>query len=68
MNNNEGNEREEESKTDSASETTCPICEGQGCECTSSDEKEEVLEKSTDQNIKENENDNEDEYLIQIEA
>ena len=39
MTKKETKDKEEEKKPDITSENTCPICEGQGCECAASEKK-----------------------------
>tara|TARA_Y100001936_G_C15967507_1_gene609212 strand:- start:328 stop:1020 length:693 start_codon:yes stop_codon:yes gene_type:complete len=44
---------------DASSESTCPICEGEGCECSQKDNDEKVLDEEIENNSSENGSNNE---------
>tara|TARA_B100000575_G_scaffold179393_1_gene143914 strand:- start:299 stop:991 length:693 start_codon:yes stop_codon:yes gene_type:complete len=69
MTQNKEKEQNDNIKTDESSDTTCAICEGQGCECSQSDGnqndlyEEENKDTEEDNNTKENKLDEEIEIL-----
>ena len=66
MDNKEKKDQKEDSKPNISSDSTCPICEGEGCECSASDEKQDTINETEDQISDENAKD--DELIEQIEV
>ena len=53
---NEEKDQNKNIETDSLSDPTCPICEGQGCECAQSDKNNNNLDKEEGQNSSDKKN------------
>ena len=51
---NEEKDQNESTKKDSSSDPSCPICEGQGCECSQSNDNQNNTDKNEDENSVEN--------------
>ena len=69
MTKKETKDKEEEKKPDITSENTCPICEGQGCECAASEEKKDTPDDLGELNVNDkNEETKEDSLMAEIET
>ncbi len=68
MTQNEEKEKIQNQNTDSSQETTCPVCEGQGCECDQSEKKIQESEDEIDQKLNENEDLLEEKLKEEIES
>tara|TARA_Y100001935_G_C17132332_1_gene421257 strand:- start:97 stop:795 length:699 start_codon:yes stop_codon:yes gene_type:complete len=65
---NEEKDQNENIKTDSSSDQTCSICEGQGCECAQSDDNQKNIDKEEGQNSEEDNNTEENKLEEEIEV
>ena len=54
MTENQEKEQNESTKKDISSDSSCPICEGQGCECAQSDDNQNSVDKDLEQNSVDN--------------
>tara|TARA_B100000674_G_scaffold472693_1_gene462795 strand:+ start:162 stop:860 length:699 start_codon:yes stop_codon:yes gene_type:complete len=64
----EKNDQDENNKFDSSSDPSCPICEGQGCECAQSDDNQNIVDKEDDQDLQVNNNTEENKFEEEIET
>ena len=59
------NEKMKENKTDKSSDASCPICEGQGCECSQNDIKNDSKNETNDEAQNETEDRSSEDLLTQ---
>ncbi len=67
MSESEEKDQIESKKKNKSSDPSCPICEGQGCECSQSDENQNNIDKNEDNNSVEENSNKENKFEEEIE-